>query len=291
MRFALSLLFALAAAPAHAACRLALVLALDVSASVDATEYRLQAQGMAAALLAPAVQDAILADPGAPVALSAFVWSGPGDQSLIADWTLIDSAARLEAFAAAIAAHPRRVAFDGRTAIGSALQRGAFLHDIAPPCGRRVIDIAVDGINNAGTPPHQVRDGAALADITVNALAIGSDDPETPGFVLAPRVRRLASYLDDTVIRGPDAFVEVATDYRDFERAMTRKLERELGVLMLGRATPPGRGAKRRPKSGPDFAAEFASNSTLARPGTTPVAACRLRARRLGLRMVSWECG
>lgn len=227
----LAALAALFTHPAEAACRLALVLALDVSASVDAQEYALQANGMAAALLAPPVARAILADTGRPVALAAFLWSGPGDVSMIADWTLIDGADRLEAFAARIARHPRKVSFDGRTAIGAALAQGAFLQATAPPCDRRVIDIAADGESNAGPEPRDARQ--TLDGITVNALAITGERPHDQARNDRPR-RSLARYLEQNVIRGPDAFVEKALDHADFAEAMTRKLLREINPMVIG---------------------------------------------------------
>jgi hypothetical protein len=227
----LALLAALTPLPATAECRLALALALDVSASVDQVEYGLQMSGMAAALLAPDVQEIILADTANPVVLSVYVWSGPGDQVPVVDWTALRSAADLQQIAATIAAYPRRVTFDGRTAIGSAMIYGAFLHDLAPRCDRQVIDVSVDGFNNAGESPRGVRDGPVLGSVTVNALAIGAShalDLE----IRTPAV--LEQYLQAQVIRGPGAFVEVAQNHRDFERAMTRKLIREIDVVMIG---------------------------------------------------------
>ncbi len=218
-------------APASA-CRLALLLALDVSASVDPVEYRLQADGIAAALMSPPVADAILAEPGA-IALAAFVWSGPADHDRIADWAMIDGPAALSAFAARIAAHPRGSSFDGRTAIGAAMLAAAAEFARAPACLMRTLDIATDGESNVGPAPHRVRDSPALADITVNALSIGGDlpfDHETPDLAAGP----LTAYLMRNVIRGPGAFVEQAEDYADVERAMTRKLLRELRGMVVG---------------------------------------------------------
>lgn len=231
MLLRLALLAALTPLPAAAGCRLALALGLDVSASVDPAEYALQMNGMAGALLAPAVRGVILQDTGNPVVLAVFTWSGPGDHVLVADWTAVTGEGVLEQVAGAIAGAPRRIAFDGRTAIGSAMAYGAFLLGLAPPCDRAVIDLSADGMNNAGESPRGVRDGAALGRVTVNALAIGAAhalDLE----VRTPAI--LEQYLRAQVIRGPGAFVEVATDHRDFERAMTRKLIREIDVMMLG---------------------------------------------------------
>lgn len=227
----LALVLALMPTSAAAGCRLALALGLDVSASVDPAEYGLQMTGMAGALLDPAVRDIILADTASPVMLAVYVWSGPGDRMLAVDWVAVTGPAVLEQVAATVATYPRRVSFDGRTAIGSAMAYGAFLHDLAPRCDRRVIDLTADGMNNAGEPPRGVRDGTALRTITVNALAIGAQHA-LDATVRTPAV--LEQYLHAQVIRGPGAFVEVAQDHRDFQRAMTRKLIREIDVMMLG---------------------------------------------------------
>lgn len=229
----LVLLLALVAAPAQAGCRLALVLALDVSASVDAAEYRLQVEGMAHALTSPAVSQILFSDPSRPVAISAFVWSGPGDQALVADWTLVTDAGVLTALAARVAAFPRRIVFDGRTAIGSALRQASFLLSIAPPCDRRVVDVATDGRNNAGTDPQDIADSDLFAEVTINGLAIEGGTPAAEA--------SLARYLERRVTRGADSFVETAESYADFEEAMTRKLIRELQDLILGALGPEGR--------------------------------------------------
>jgi Protein of unknown function (DUF1194) len=229
--FPVALLTVLCGTAASAGCRLALVIALDVSASVDAQEYDLQATGMARALTSPDVAAVILEDPAHPVALSAFLWSGPGDVSMIADWTQIRTLDQLAALANRIAVHPRKSSFDGRTAIGSALRQGGLLLATAPACDRRVIDIVADGESNAGPAPDDQRD--ALPGITVNALAITGERPHDQPRNDRPQ-RSLAGYLRARVIRGPDAFVETALDYADFEDAMTRKLLRELRPLVIG---------------------------------------------------------
>lgn len=214
------------AGPAQAGCRLALVLALDVSASVDADEYRLQVEGMARALTSPDVAGILLSDTANPVALTVFVWSGPSDQALVADWTLITDAATLAGLADRVARFPRRTVFDGRTAIGAALRQSSFLLSIAPKCERLVVDVATDGRNNAGPDPQEISDGDDFEGVTINGLAIGGG--------AASAEASLSRYLRLRVTRGADSFVETAKDYADFERAMTRKLIRELQEVMLG---------------------------------------------------------
>ena len=231
-KLSLALLLWLAAAlPGQALCRVALVLGLDVSASVDAEEYRLQAEGTAAALLAPQVQSAILGSE--PVALAVFTWSGVEDQSLAADWVLIDSRAALEALALRVAGFPRPVATSRRTATGSAMLFARALLDRAPLCDREVIDLSTDGTYNAGPAPEEVRLGPAFATTTINGLAVaGGPVPDFRN--RADPATALEIYLTRRVIHGPDAFVERAADYTDFARAMTRKLERELRGALLG---------------------------------------------------------
>ncbi len=224
--------FLIAAEPASA-CRLALVLAIDVSASVNDVEYTLQVTGTAAALRAPSVRSALLDPLVPPVAIAVFVWSGPADQDPVAGWTVIDSAETLDALADKIATHPRKPTASGRTATGDALLWAGALFALAPACDRQVIDVATDGICNFGPDPETVRAGPTFGDITINALAVGGG--QVPEWQNAGRQETaLAAYLTQVVIWGPGAFVEIAVNYKNFERAMTRKLERELAGMVIG---------------------------------------------------------
>lgn len=218
------------AGQAAAECRLALVLGMDVSASVDAAEYDLQMRGTAAALLSPAVRAAILG--GEPIALAAFLWSGVGEQRQLGNWMVIDSATALEVFASDLAAQPRPP-FRGRTGTGAAMRFGQQMLAQAPSCTRRVLDLATDGERNDGVDPAAVE----ASGITINALSIGGDLPfEYSGS--GDPLRPLSVWLQKRVIRGQAAFVEKAADYRDFETAMTRKLFREVSELLLGAVDP-----------------------------------------------------
>lgn len=229
-------LLALLAGPAAADCRLALVLGFDVSASVDAREYRLMMEGTAAALVSPAVMRAALAD--RPVAVAAFVWAGAREQAVVARWTLLDGPAALERFAARIAAFPRPEGdpmgpWRGRTAVGSALIAARQLLDQAPRCDTETVDLAGDGESNDGPEPGPLRAGL-FPNGQINALAVGGDLPLDHGTVFEEG-GRLTAYLQRHVIWGPGAFVEGADSYDDFEAAMARKLEREFRPLLLGR--------------------------------------------------------
>ena len=209
-------------------CPLALVLAMDVSASVDAHEFRLQAGGTAAALTAPAVQAALLAV--GPVAIAVTLWAGPDEQAQVAAWATLHTAADIATLAARITATPRP-GWGGRTATAAALTHAAALFAFAPDCHRQVIDLSTDDAANAGPDPQ----GLNLGAVTVNALAVGGDLPMDHGS-RADEGGALTRWLETRVIRGPGAFVEGADDWRDFAGAMERKLLREvLGQTVAAR--------------------------------------------------------
>nr|WP_245398634.1 DUF1194 domain-containing protein [Oceaniglobus trochenteri] len=217
------------ATPAAASCRQALVLGLDISGSVDGAEYRQQLDGLAGALVAPAVQEALLAMPGAHVDLAVFEWAGPADQRLILPWTTLDSPGSIDTATDRLRATRRQPA-DPSTAIGAALIFAQKLLGQRAPCWRRVVDISGDGISNTGPRPQDV---ATAPDITVNALVIAS--PGAPGGAGQPdNVGELSGYFTANVTRGPDAFVEIALGYDDYRAAIERKLLRELRVLAIG---------------------------------------------------------
>lgn len=212
-------------------CRLALVLALDVSGSVSATEDRLQRGGLAAALLAPEVSRAALT--GGPVALYAFEWAGASYQApVLPGWQLIGSEQDLARVAGAIgqprgtAYQPAERAADG-TAVGAALVHAAAALAAGPDCRERTVDVSGDGVNSQGVEPATVIEH--LYDgVTVNALVIDEpfDDP-----MLEMRHggdQPLAAWFMGAVVHGPGAFHVLADGYEDYERAMTAKLLREL---------------------------------------------------------------
>ncbi len=203
------------------ACRLALLLALDASASVDSREYILQRNGLAAALIAPEVEAAFLSSPE-PVALAAYEWSGQWNQRVILEWRLIRSGEDLLAAAQELST-VKRSTTGFPTAIGYALGFGAGMLERAPRCLRQTIDVSGDGENNHGFPPPLAYKHFPLDGVTVNALAIGG----------AMGLEKLVAYYRADVIRGPNAFVERARDHTDFERAMRRKLEREVGRAIV----------------------------------------------------------
>lgn len=209
---------------AQAACQLALALALDVSTSVDASDYALQRDGLAGALGSPTVRAALFS--GADhVAISVYEWSGRLQQKVVLDWLLLETPAHLDAAIARIRAAQR--SFDTfPTAMGHALDFGRRHFANAPTCARRTIDVSGDGVTNEGFDPPAAYRRFDFADITVNGLVIRTGDHRVP------------IYYTREVIRGPDAFVEIAEGFEDFERAMRIKLIREIGVLAIGAIDP-----------------------------------------------------
>lgn len=235
----------LVAGPASAqACSLALILGLDVSGSVDAREYQQQIDGVGRALLSDEVRTTMLAHGGLPVAILVYEWSDSNAQSLIADWTIIDSEAPLEALGLRVLSHRRTLAPDA-TSIGSAMLFAAEQFARGPDCLRRTLDVSGDGKNNAAPAPEHARDAPGLAAVTINGLVIGADAPATGDSRLV-EIGELVAYYQSRVINGPGAFVETAFGFDDYEAAMIRKLLRELPALSVGALDP----AERPPEGG-----------------------------------------
>lgn len=211
------------------------MLALDVSSSVDAAEDALQRGGLAAALIAPEVVEAVFASP-LPVALAAYEWSGRQKQQVLADWRLIRTRADLLDLAETIG-RSTRSHNEFPTAMGYGLGYGAGLLARAPACLYRTLDMAGDGENNEGFPPAAAYAEFPFAEVTVNGLVVDTpdDDPEID----------LIAYYRENVLHGPGAFLEVAQGFGDYERAMRRKLLREMrprAVGALSQTAPAGPG-------------------------------------------------
>jgi hypothetical protein len=197
---------------------LALVLAVDGSASVTYDEFGLIAGGMAAALREPAIIAGLLGGPAKASLCSLLLWSGVGDQEVIADWALIASDADANAFADAIDNMPRIVPA-GKTAIGEALLASLTLLGHLPDLPKRqVVNVIGDGRSNDGIAPGPIRDRMASAGITINGLCILHEEPDL-----------LQSYTAE-VIGGPGAFALTCQDYPAFAAAMKQKLAREINV-------------------------------------------------------------
>ena len=232
MRAAWTLLLTLAlASPAVGQdCRLALVLALDVSGSVDPMEDRLQREGLAHALVSPEVVQAFLHDD--PVAVFVFEWASISYQAdLTSDWQIVRSEGDLARIAAIIdtGRSPEgegRRATSGGTAIGEALVHASLALSRAPDCEARIVDVSGDGENNAGIGPEIAYASSLLDGVTVNALIID----RLRARVVQPQQIRLVRWFQAQVLHGPGAFWILAEGYLDYERAMKAKLLRELGT-------------------------------------------------------------
>ena len=210
---------------------LELVLAVDISGSVDPAEARLQREGYIAALRHPRVIDAIRDGAFGRIALTYIEWAGDNTQRTLLDWTLIEDATSAFAFADALAETP--LASARWTSLSAAIDYAAPRFDGNGFQGvRRVIDISGDGYNNRGRSVEAARDAAVAAGITINGLPIVNDRPN-PWGGLPPK--DLDRYFEDRVIGGPGAFIVVARDYTAFASAILSKLLLEIA----GERPPP----------------------------------------------------
>ena len=208
----------------------AIVLAADVSRSIDDGEFDLQRRGYAAAIVSAKLMEAIRSGSHAAIALAYVEWAGEGEQKVVVDWTVLRAAADAEKFAAALAAAPR--SFVGRTAIGTALDfaMGLFAEG-GIAADRKVVDVSGDGTSNQGRAATEARDAAVKAGAVVNGLAIFNRRAAAQGGYLALHTNPpggLAQYYRDNVIGGPDAFVLPIDDFGKFGDAMIRKLTAEI---------------------------------------------------------------
>jgi hypothetical protein len=203
---------------------LELVLAVDISGSVDAFEARLQREGYIAALRHPRVIEAIKGGMLGRIALTYVEWAGDDYQRTLLDWTVIQDAATAFAFADALAEAPL---ISGQwTSLSAAIDYATRRFDGNGFKGvRRVIDISGDGYNNRGRPVEAARDQAVAAGITINGLPIMNNRPN-PWGSLPPK--DLDHYFKDRVIGGPGAFIVVAKDYTAFASAILSKLLLEI---------------------------------------------------------------
>ena len=231
-RLSLVLWLALLPLPTQAACRLALAIALDVSGSVDATEYRLQMSGLAAALKDPDVEAALFAIPEAPVALAIYEWSSSRYQRVVQDWTLVENRDVLTRVQTRLLGWQRKKAPEA-TGLGAAMEFGKAMLDRGPACWTKTLDVSGDGKNNDWPDPRLSRASGALAGIRINGLVIARDTGSAGEKIVAD-AGELSAYFLARVVQGPDAFVEVAAGFEDYAAAMRRKLLRELKSQPIG---------------------------------------------------------
>ncbi len=192
-----------------------LQLLLDISGSIDSSEYDLQLLGYQAAFESDNVQNAIINGSEGQIAVQLIMWSGPNQQSVMIDWTLVDSAASADTFAADIAVIARP--FSGWTAIGEAVEYAYPLFENNGFEGfEQIIDISGDGTNNKGMAPSVA---------TSNALNAGVDTIN--GIVITTNQNVVDQYLDD-VITGESPFLLAPGNFDDFQLAIENKIVAEI---------------------------------------------------------------
>jgi hypothetical protein len=230
---ALALLAFVVATPRPAAAAdkvdLLLVLAADVSRSVDAQKFQLQRDGYAAALSDPRVLDAIRSGVNKRIAVCLVEWSGMGSQKVVIDWTLIDGPKAAQQFGDRLLETQR--SFADRTSISGGIDFALAQFARAPfESNRRTIDVSGDGTNNSGRDLQQARDEALKTGVTINGLVILSERPLpwNPEHTNPPG--GLAHYYRDNVIGGPGAFVMEAKDFNSFGQAIINKMVAEIAL-------------------------------------------------------------
>jgi hypothetical protein len=197
---------------------LALVLAVDCSSSVDDGDYKLQMDGIAAALRNPALYEAIASGNNGRIALALVHWSTSNSQSLVIAWSSIAGPADLESVARQAESAERKWQ-PGGTGLAQAITFStALLLTLPAEAARRIIDISGDGEENDGGDVSEARAAALAQGITINGLPILTGSPT------------LESCYREVVIGGPGAFVVPAKNLQSFAEAMSQKLLREVSA-------------------------------------------------------------
>jgi hypothetical protein len=235
----------LATAPAAAQevpVDLELVLAVDISGSVDLVEAHQQRQGYVTALADPAVIRAIRATFTGRVSVAYVEWTGADTQEVVVPWTVLEDEASARAFSAALAEAPIRRGM--WTSISGAIDFSVPLFDGNGFAGeRRVIDISGDGPNNRGRSVQDARDEAVAKGIVINGLPILNDRPQPMGG-RTPTEMALDRYFAESVIGGPGSFIVPALGFDEFKDAILQKLVLEIagaGVAPLAARDPGAR--------------------------------------------------
>jgi hypothetical protein len=205
-----------------------LVIAVDVSYSMDLDELAVQREGYAQAIVSKEFLQAIKTGPNSKLALTYFEWSASSDQKIIIPWRVIDGPESADAVAAEIMRTPVRRG--SRTSISGAINFAMPLFEENPYRGlRRVIDISGDGPNNNGAPVTGARAAALEKGITINGLPIMVKEP-SPSTM---DIDDLDLYYEDCVIGGPGSFVVAIKDRDKFKEAIRTKL-----ILEVAGRTP-----------------------------------------------------
>lgn len=201
----------------------ALVLAADVSGSIDHHRWKLQRDGYAEAIMHPAFLRAVDATPDRRIAVAFVEWSGPNEQRLVVEWTVIAGIEDAERVAEQLRQGDR--SFNGSTSIAGAIDFASILLDVCPfPHTRAVVDVSGDGVNTDGQDVGAARDRLVMAGATINGIVM-------LGPMSEPHLRE---HYEDQVVGGPGAFVMVADDFDTFAYALVRKLVREIAAVPAG---------------------------------------------------------
>jgi Protein of unknown function (DUF1194) len=216
---------------------LLLVLAADVSRSIDEVKFKLQRDGYAAALTDPAIVRAMQsAGPKKRIAMIFIEWAGAGEAKVMVDWTSVGSAEEARAFADRLLASPRP--YYGRTAIGGAIEISLAQLAASPfKSDRKVIDISGDGTNNAGRDVSEARDEATAAGAVINGVVILSKVPLPFNPAHTHPMGGLLAYYEKNVIGGPGSFALAAENFETFGQALRTKLIKEIAAAA---SVPPG---------------------------------------------------
>ena len=213
---------------------LLLVLAADVSRSVDDAKFKLQREGYAAAIIDPRVVKAMTGGPNGRIALVFVEWASEWEQKVVIDWTVIAGARDAEGFSGRVLAAERP--YRGRTSISAAIDFSMLVLTRSPfQAARRVIDISGDGTNNSGREVTAARNEAIAKGVTINGLVILSEVPlpTNPAHTHPPG--GLTAYYENNVIGGPGAFVVEAESFAAFGQLITNKLVKEIAETTVRR--------------------------------------------------------
>jgi hypothetical protein len=211
-----------------------LVLAVDVSYSMDPEEQALQREGYITGFTSREFMQALRGGMHGKIAVTYFEWAGPYDQRIVVPWRLIEGPESADAFVNEIARASYRRA--SRTSISSALEFAKPLFDASGYRGvRRVIDVSGDGANNSGSPVTMVRDDVVASGITINGLPIMLKRPNS----FTMDIEQLDIYYEDCVIGGPGAFVVPIRQRDQFKQATRTKLVLEIAGLLPERRVVP----------------------------------------------------
>lgn len=206
---------------------LLLVLAADVSRSVDDAKFKLQREGYAAAIGDPRVVRAMTGGPNGRIALAFVEWASEWEQKVVIDWTVIGGGRDAQAVSGRVREAER--SYRGRTSISAAIDFSVAVLNRSPfQADRRIIDVSGDGTNNSGRDLAAARDEAIAKGVTINGLVILSEVPLATNPSHTHPAGGLTAYYETNVIGGPGAFVVEAESFEAFGQLIISKLVKEI---------------------------------------------------------------